>query len=34
VRRREWFIDEADNNKLKIHFADDMLVPAKRDYLH
>jgi hypothetical protein len=27
----EWFIDEKDKNKLKIHFADDMLVPARRD---
>jgi len=27
----EWFIDETDKNKLKIHFADDMLVPAMRD---
>jgi hypothetical protein len=27
----EWFIDSADKNKLKIHFADDMLVPAMRD---
>ena len=27
----EWFIDDKDKNKLKIHFADDMLVPARRD---
>jgi hypothetical protein len=27
----EWFIDANDKNKLKIHFADDMLVPTKRD---
>jgi hypothetical protein len=27
----EWFIDDSDKNKLKIHFADDMLVPARRD---
>jgi hypothetical protein len=26
--RLEWFIDEADKNKLKIHFAADMIVPA------
>ena len=24
----EWFIDDKDGNKIKIHFADDMVVPA------
>jgi hypothetical protein len=27
----DWFIDATDKNKLKVHFADDMLVPVKRD---
>ncbi|MEO8553699.1 MAG: hypothetical protein ABI678_27185 [Kofleriaceae bacterium] len=27
----EWFIDDTDKNKLKIHFAYDMIVPAMRD---
>jgi hypothetical protein len=27
----EWFIDAADQNKVKIHLAEDMVVPARRD---